>query len=144
MLGKAIVSALRDIDEVTAEAIAVLLPQLSTSAVFDRARLDSMISNEATTLLVARIDGRIVGMATLVTFPLLTGKRGHVDDVVVDESARGHGVGRALMEAIIDLARACQLRTVDLSSRPSRAAAINLYESVGFQPRTSTLMRYEP
>jgi hypothetical protein len=52
MLGKAIVSALRDIDDATAEAIAVLLPQLSTSAVFDRARLDSMISNEATTLLM--------------------------------------------------------------------------------------------
>jgi ribosomal protein S18 acetylase RimI-like enzyme len=144
MLGKVIVSALTDIDDATAEAVAVLLPQLSTSAVFDRTRLDAMINNEATTLLVARMDGRIVGMATLVSFPLLTGERGHLDDVVVDESARGQGIGRALMEAVIDLARARQLRTVDLSSRPSRTAAINLYESVGFQPRTSTLMRYEP
>jgi ribosomal protein S18 acetylase RimI-like enzyme len=83
-------------------------------------------------------------MATLVTFSLPTGERGHVDDVVVDRSARGHGVGRALIVAIIDIARTRRLRTVDLSSRPSRTAAISLYESVGFAPRDSILMRYQP
>lgn len=103
-----------------------------------------MLANDATTLLVARLDDQIVGMATLVTFPLPTGERGHVDDVIVDESVRGHGIGRALMEAIVDLAHTRRLRTVDLSSRPSRTAAINLYESVGFRPRNSLLMRYQP
>jgi ribosomal protein S18 acetylase RimI-like enzyme len=144
MTGDVTVSVLTSMDDPTAEAIAALLPELSASAVFDRARLDAMLGHDATTLLVARLGDQIVGMATLVTFPLPTGERGHVDDVVVAEVARGHGVGRALLEAIIDLARTHRLRTLDLSSRPSRAAAIRLYESVGFRLRASVLMRYQP
>jgi ribosomal protein S18 acetylase RimI-like enzyme len=142
--GKVTVSALTKMDDSTAEAIASLLPELSASAVFDRARIDAMLTSDATTLLVARLENQIVGMATLVTFPLPTGQRGHVDDVVVASAARGQGVGRALMDAIIELARTRRLRTLDLSSRPSRAAALRLYESVGFRPRSSVLMRFEP
>ena len=40
-------------------------------------------------------------MATLVTFPLPTGYREHVDDVVVDEALRGQGIARELLNAII-------------------------------------------
>jgi ribosomal protein S18 acetylase RimI-like enzyme len=127
-----------------AAAIERLLPQLSTSAVFDRARIDAMIGHTATDLVVARFNGGIVGMATLVTFPLLTGLRGHVDDVVVDETLRGRGIARKLLDAIMLLARSRQLRTLDLSSRPSRMPAIKLYESVGFERRDSVLMRYSP
>ena len=49
MTGKVTVSALTNMDDPTAEAIAALLPQLSASAVFDRARLDAMLGNDATT-----------------------------------------------------------------------------------------------
>ena len=124
------------------EALRRLLPQLSRSAAFDEDRVVAMLGHPGTDLLVARTDGELVGMATLASFPLPTGWRGHVDDVVVDDSRRGQGIARKLLEAIIDLAETRGLRTLDLTSRPTRTAAIALYESVGFVRRDSTLMRY--
>lgn len=123
-------------------AIERLLPQLSSSATFDRARVLSMIEHDGTDLIVAREGDRLVGMATLASFPLPTGARGHLDDVVVDRAMRGRGIARLLLEAVIELARARGLRTLDLTSRPSRESAIRLYESVGFERRDSVLMRY--
>ncbi|TDP99345.1 acetyltransferase (GNAT) family protein [Leifsonia sp. 115AMFTsu3.1] len=123
------------------DAIERLLPQLSSTAGYDRDRMLAMLDHPGTDLLLARVDGQVVGMATLATFPLPTGWRGHVDDVVVDDAQRGKGIARQLLDAIIDLARERELRTLDLTSRPSRAAAIRLYESVGFERRDSVLMR---
>jgi ribosomal protein S18 acetylase RimI-like enzyme len=124
------------------DAIARLLPQLSAGATYDRGRVESMLAHDATDLVVAREGGRLVGMATLASFPLPTGVRGHLDDVVVDRELRGRGIARLLLEAVIDLARSRRLRTLDLTSRPSRESAIRLYESVGFRRRDSLLMRY--
>lgn len=132
------------IDDDLAAAVRALLPQLSTTASFDRALLERMIASDATELFVARLGERIVGIATLVTFAIPTGIRGHVDDVVVDESARGHGVGRALLDAMIARAAEAGVRTLDLTSRPSRASAIRLYEAAGFARRDSLLLRYQP
>jgi ribosomal protein S18 acetylase RimI-like enzyme len=123
-------------------AIARLLPQLSSTATFDRARVESMLDHDGTDLIVAREDGRLVGMATLASFPLPTGVRGHLDDVVVDQELRGRGIARLLLEAVIELARERRLRTLDLTSRPSRESAIRLYEAAGFQRRDSMVMRY--
>jgi ribosomal protein S18 acetylase RimI-like enzyme len=133
-----IATALSDRD---VDALRRLLPQLSQSATFDRDRIDAMIHHPGTDLVLARLDGEIVGMATLASFPLPTGWRGHVDDVVVDDAQRGKGIARMLLEELIRLARERGLRTLDLTSRPSRTAAIRLYESVGFERRDSTLMR---
>jgi GNAT superfamily N-acetyltransferase len=66
------------------------------------------VEHKATDLLVARLGSSIVGMARLVTFPLSTGYREHVDDVVVDEALRGRGIARELLNAIIFL---CTLTT---------------------------------
>lgn len=113
----------------------------TSSPTFDRARVESMLDHDGTDLIVAREGGRLLGMATLASFPLPTGVRGHLDDVVVDQGLRGRGIARLLLEAVIDLARERKLRTLDLTSRPTRASAIRLYESVGFQRRDSMLMR---
>lgn len=123
-------------------AIERLLPQLSSTGTFDRARVLSMLEHDGTDLIVAREGDRLVGMATLASFPLPTGVRGHLDDVVVDQALRGRGIARQLLEAVIELARERGLRTLDLTSRPSRESAIRLYESVGFERRGSMLMRY--
>jgi ribosomal protein S18 acetylase RimI-like enzyme len=63
---------------------------------------------------------------------------------VVDESARGQGVGGALTAAAVRQATAAGARTVDLTSRPSRAAAGRLYERAGFTLRDSRVYRYAP
>jgi ribosomal protein S18 acetylase RimI-like enzyme len=90
---------------------------------------------------VARVDGEIVGALTLVMFPIPTGLRAWIEDVVVDEAARGQGAGAALTREAVRLAQADGARTVDLTSRPSRQAANRLYERLGFQVRDSTVYR---
>jgi ribosomal protein S18 acetylase RimI-like enzyme len=135
------------VDELTQElgdALRRLLPQLSASATFDADLLHRVVEHEASTLLVARVAGSVRGALTLVMYPLPTGIRAHIDDVVVDEEARGQGVGAALVRAALDLAESRGARTIDLTSRPSRAAAIRLYERLGFVRRDSNLYRYLP
>ena len=97
----------------------------------------------ANTMLVARSpSGLITGTLTLVMFPIPTGIRAWIEDVVVDESARGQGAGVALTLEALRLAQEAGARTVDLTSRPSREAAGRLYERVGFEVRSSRLYRF--
>jgi ribosomal protein S18 acetylase RimI-like enzyme len=88
-------------------------------------------------------DGPIVGMVTLVLFRLPTGMRAWVEDVVVDTAARRRGVAEALTRAAVEVARERGARTVDLTSRPSRQAANNLYQKVGFQERDTNVYRFD-
>ncbi|MDQ0612385.1 ribosomal protein S18 acetylase RimI-like enzyme [Microbacterium sp. W4I4] len=138
------VEMLRGLTAEDAEDLRHLLGQLSSTAVFDAQRVESMISHDATDILVVRDHGRIVGMATMVTFPLPTGIRGMVEDVAVDESMRGQGIARLLLQRMTRLAGERGLRTLDLTSRPSREAAQRLYESVGFVRRDTDVLRYTP
>jgi ribosomal protein S18 acetylase RimI-like enzyme len=68
--------------------------------------------------------------------------RAWIEDVVVDESARGRGVGEALNREALDRARGLGAKTVDLTSRPSREAANRLYQRLGFEPRETNIYRY--
>ena len=121
-----------------------LLAQLSSRATFDPARVRAMTESPTVDLFVARIAGQLVGMATLVTFPLVTGWRGIVEDVVVGHQVRGRGIARLLLEAIIAESTRRRLRTLDLTSRPSRESALKLYESLGFERRETNVLRYAP
>ncbi|MDJ0379177.1 GNAT family N-acetyltransferase [Cryobacterium sp. PH31-L1] len=131
-------------DDAVADEIRRLLPQLSQTAMFDREILNRMLENESVDLFLAQLAGRVVGMATLVTFPIPTGVRGHIDDVVVDELTRGRGIARELLTAMIARAQTLGLRSLDLTSRPSRESAIRLYEASGFVRRDSILFRHQP
>lgn len=125
------------------EAFARLLPQLSSRAEpLDREAVRSLTDCGTNTLLVARVEGVIVGTLTLAVSPLPSGLRAHIEDVVVDAGARGHGVGRVLIDRALGLAADAGARTVDLTSRPSRVAANRLYERAGFQQRDSNVYRF--
>jgi ribosomal protein S18 acetylase RimI-like enzyme len=104
--------------------------------------LQQIVSSDACVLFVARVDGRIVGSLTLATFPIPTGVRAWIEDVVVDGDARGHGVGEALNMAAIEEARARGAITVELTSRPSREAANRLYRRIGFVERETNVYRF--
>ncbi|WP_327243376.1 GNAT family N-acetyltransferase [Streptomyces sp. NBC_01320] len=128
-------------DEVV-EAFARLLPQLSSKAKpLSHEAVGRLTAASTNTLLVARVEGVIVGTLTLVMSPLPSGLRAHIEDVVVDAASRGHGVGRVLIDKALGLASDAGARTVDLTSRPSREAANLLYERAGFQRRESTVYR---
>ena len=106
------------------EAMERLIPQLSSSNLPpDFEALSNITSSEASILLVAEIDGKVVGSLTLVLFRIPTGLRAWIEDVVVDETVRGQGVGEALNQAAINRAQSAGATTVDLTSRPSREAA---------------------
>ncbi|MCY3576412.1 MAG: GNAT family N-acetyltransferase [bacterium] len=133
--------------EVTAELVEAferLTPQLSSSNPPPSAEaLEAVATSDATRLLVARSNSAIVGSLTLVLVRIPTGLRAIIEDVVVDEQSRGQGVGRALNEAAIELARETGAVTVDLTSRPSREAANRLYLSLGFVVRDTNVYRYQ-
>ena len=133
-------------DEVTdevVEAFARLLPQLSSSAKpLDAAAIAAMASSPAVTVLLARSDGRIAGTLSLVLFRIPTGLRAWIEDVVVDEAASRQGIGTMLTREALRLAREAGVRTVDLSTRPSRVAAGRLYEREGFKQRDTRMYRY--
>lgn len=155
--------------EVTAElvaAVARLVGQLSSSSTPPtRADLQAILTSPATTLLIARRDlvadpaadpkmppeipseggpeiDPIVGTLTLAVFRIPTGVRAWIEDVVVDQTARGQGVGEALSRRALELAAAAGARTVELTSRPSREAANRLYRRLGFEARDTNVYRY--
>jgi ribosomal protein S18 acetylase RimI-like enzyme len=134
--------------EVTLELVAAmthLLPQLSRSAPPPtEAALAEIVGSPATLLFVARVEDRIVGSLTLALFRIPTGLRAWIEDVVVDDEARGAGVGAALNRAALAAAAERGARTVDLTSRPSREAANRLYQRLGFVQRDTHVYRYEP
>ena len=136
------VQAATAVDDELLAAVATLVPQLSSSSPPPGAEaLERIVASPDATLFVARAGDRIVGMLTLVTFEIPTAVRAWIEDVVVDESARGQGVAAALVQAAVDRSSEAGARTVDLTSRPDREAANRLYLRMGFEPRVTNVYR---
>ena len=131
-------------DELLA-AFGRLIPQLSKSSPApSENELEEMVTAPGTFVLMARdADRHIVGSLTLVIFRIPTGMRAWIEDVVVDESARGQGAGEALNQFALDIARREGCKTVDLTSRPSREAANRLSQRLGFVARDTNVYRYD-
>ena len=142
------VSEVHAVDQEIVDAFARLIPQLSRSSPPpDQATLQAIADSEASTLLIARDDdeaGTILGSMTLAMFRIPTGLRAWIEDVVVDEGARGKGVGRVLNERALEIAHEAGAKTVDLTSRPTREAANRLYQRLGFVARDTNVYRYSP
>jgi ribosomal protein S18 acetylase RimI-like enzyme len=121
-----------------------LIPQLSSSAQpITVSELAEIINSNSTLMFVARIDNKIVGLLTLAIFRIPTAVRAWIEDVVVDSSARGNGVGEALNHVAIAEAKRRGAKTVDLTSRPSREAANKLYKRLGFVERDTNVYRFD-
>jgi ribosomal protein S18 acetylase RimI-like enzyme len=132
------------VDDELVAAFARLIPQLSSSSPPPTAtQLAELVDSEDTTLFLARIGGKIVGSLTLVFYRIPTGLKSWIEDVVVDESARGHGVGELLSSYAVDEARRRGAKNVALTSRPSREAANRLYRRLGFEERKTNVYRFQ-
>jgi ribosomal protein S18 acetylase RimI-like enzyme len=137
------IAEVAEVDGDLVEAFARLVPQLSSSSPPPgHDQLAEIVASEASVLLVARTDAnRIVGSLTLAMFRVPTGLLAWIEDVVVDEAARGSGAGEALVTAALERARLAGAKSVDLTSRPSREAANRLYQRLGFESRTTNIYR---
>lgn len=125
------------------EAFARLIPQLSSSSPPpSAAELSEIVNSADSVLFVARVDGRVMGALTLAFYRIPTGLKAWIEDVVVDQAARGAGVGAALSQAALDEARRRRAKHVSLTSRPSRDAANRLYQRLGFAPYETNVYRY--
>lgn len=131
------------VDDELVAAFDRLIPQLSSSSPPPgRDALAAMVDSDDTVVFLARVDGVIVGSLTLVFYRIPTGTKAWIEDVVVSEEARGHGIGAALNEAALDRARERGAKDVNLTSRPSREAANRLYRRLGFEIRDTNIYRY--
>jgi ribosomal protein S18 acetylase RimI-like enzyme len=130
--------------EELAAALQHLVPQLSSSnppPSLEAVR--AMLGHDAIAQFVARRDdGSIVGVSTLAVFPIPTAIRGWVEDVIVDQESNNQGIGRMLLDAMVERAQEIGCKTVDLTSRPGREAANHLYRKAGFEVRETNVYRF--
>ena len=124
------------------DALTSLLPQLNPQLKpFTMERLSTVIGDPATTLLVVRDDGRIVGVAAVLVYATPAFVKARIEDVVVDEHSRGKGVGEALVRRCLEVARQRGAEIVELQSARWREVANRLYPRLGFELRESNLYR---
>jgi ribosomal protein S18 acetylase RimI-like enzyme len=127
------------------EAFGRLVPQLSPDRPAPtHAHLADVLAAPGTIVLIARDGEAIAGTLTLLLYRIPTGVRGWIHDVVVDETARGRGVGQALTQKALEVARGAGVESVHLTSRRSREAAHRLYRRLGFVQRESDVFVWRP
>jgi ribosomal protein S18 acetylase RimI-like enzyme len=124
-------------DDELYEAFQRLIPQLTNNnpppSLND---LSALVRDSSSTLMVARSEhGEIIGALTLTVYRVPTGIRSIIEDVIVDNSARGQGIGEALMNHAIDVAREKGANNISLTCNPMREAANRLYQRMGFKKR---------
>jgi len=111
----------------------------------DRDQWASLIAAPATYIALAQEvnSGLILGMGTLASYGVASGRKGWIEDVVVEGDWRGKGVGRAIIEELLTEARRRGLAAVYLTSHPQREAANHLYRALGFAQRATNCYRHD-
>lgn len=121
-------------------AVNELLPQLSSSPYrFGVEELCAIVESDSSHLFIAECGNHVCGMLTLGDYMAPTGRKMWIEDVVVDEAARGKSVGRRLVEHAMAYAASLGGGSLMLTSRPSRIAANRLYRSCGFSPKETNV-----
>jgi len=126
-------------------AIHGLLPQLNAARTPPTLEeLGEVVRGQ--TLLVARDDddGRVIGVATFVLYRVSSGLKGRIEDVIVDTSARGQGVGEQLVRGCMACANEAQVLMLELTSMPYRESANRLYKRLGFVRKPTNVYVWWP
>src|SRR5207248_8530333 len=127
---------IRDARAADAPAIAVLLAQLGyptePSAVERRLERLQIVGDR---IVVAEVDEKAVGLAHLQVTPALERDRpaAKIGALVVDEAHRGHGIGRALVQAMENEARLRGCELLFLTTAEPRKDAQVFYVKIGLQ-----------
>jgi len=99
----------------------------------------NLMASRNSHLFLIEVDHQIAGMATIAIYESPTGTKAWVEDVVIDEACRGQGLGRLLMQHVIDYAKSHAKGLLMLTSNPSRIAANKLYQSLGFEQKQTNV-----
>ena len=119
-----------------------LIPQLAPAcALPTKMSLEAIVNSDASMLFMAEENNEILGTLTLVFNKIPTGDKVWIEDVVVDNSARGKGVGIKLLEFAIGYVQSQGIKNINLTSSPDRVAANNLYQKLGFKQRETNVYR---
>ena len=138
-----VIERAQSVDDDLVQSFERLIPQLSSSSPPpSRDQLVELVENDDTVLFLAMVNGQIMGSLTLAFYRIPTGMKAWIEDVVVDDAARGHGVGRLLSESAVDEARRRGAKNVSLTSRPSRDSANRLYQRIGFNLYETNVYRF--
>lgn len=125
-----------------AEKISALASQLSsTPFTFQEPDLAAIIDSENSTIFSAYYQGSLIGILVLIRYRVPIGMRGLIESFTVDRRYRNRGVGTALLERAVHRAHEIGIQAIDLTSRPTRIAANNLYRRHGFTPRQTNAYR---
>lgn len=100
---------------------------------------DILIDSEYLDVVCCLEDNNLIGIAMMANYKVVSGYKGMIEDVVVSEQHRGKGIGRKLMEKLLERAAKRKLNDILLFSGHHRTAAINLYKSLGFSLKSSGL-----
>ena len=134
----------REATEELLEAIRRLLPQLTEART--PPTLEELAEAVAgQTILVARDDdGTIVGTLALIMYRVSSGLKARIEDVIVDEAARGRGVGEQLVREGMARANEARVLMLELNSMPYRESANRLYKRLGFVRRPTNVYVWWP
>ena len=112
-----------------------LMQELSSNIVFTHDSLERMLTDPNSHLYVIREEGRIVACASLCIFHQSFSTDATIESVVVSSKMRGKGLGRKLMEHLIEEASRMEVDCIHLTSNPKREAANVLYQKMGFEKK---------
>ena len=115
--------------------LASLMQELSGIIVFTRESLDRMLTDPNSHLYVIRDEGRIVACASLCIFHQPFSTDATIESVVVSSKMRGKGLGRKLMEHLLEEAARMKVDCIHLTSNPKRVVANALYREMGFEKK---------
>ncbi|GAA4954394.1 hypothetical protein GCM10023314_30040 [Algibacter agarivorans] len=101
----------------------------------------SIINSDNITLFLAEVNDEIIGTLSLVFNKIPSGDKVWIEDVVIDKSVRGKGLGKRLILFAIDYIKSKNIDKINLTSSPERVAANNLYQNLGFGKRDTNVYR---
>jgi len=98
-------------------------------------------NNPDRVVLLAEIEGKVVGMVKLNLVYKLSKIMSYLDELVVMSSERGSGVGSRLMRAAEDWSWQHGADIIDFSSRGKHPGALEFYKKLGYEEREAKLYR---
>ena len=130
------ISRLEEASDAAVKDINLLLPQVRSDPYQHKgslADLQNIVENNWTSMIVAKDEKRIIGMATIHIVNNMGKRIAHVDDVVISDPYRRQGLATRIISELINVAKSRGVSQLRLTSRSARMAANELYQQMGFK-----------